>query len=73
MLIKNKIKTKYFSLVLMIIFCFSGLLGINKPVQAGYWGEAIAAELIHEAWVEAKEAFLNAMLASLKQPGCTCL
>ncbi|MCK5080591.1 MAG: hypothetical protein KAQ63_00365 [Candidatus Moranbacteria bacterium] len=67
MLIKNKIKTKYFSLVLMIIFCFSGLLGINKPVQAGYWGEAIAAELIHEAWVEAKEAFLNAMLASLKQ------
>jgi len=66
-LIQNKIKTKYLSLILIISFCFYGLLGIKKPTQAGYWGEAFGAELMHEAWVTAKEAFLNAMLSNLKQ------
>lgn len=67
MLSKNRIKIKYFSLILIAIFCFSGLLGTNRSAQAGYWGEAITAELMHEAWVEAKQAFLDAMLTSLKQ------
>jgi len=64
---KNKIKTKFVVLVLIGTMTFSGLLSFVKPAKAGYWGEAITAELMHEAWVEAKEAFLHAMLASLKQ------
>ena len=67
MFVKNKIKTKYFSLVLIIIVCFFGLLGVKKSVQAGAWGEPIEAELMHEAWIEARKAFLDAMLTSLKQ------
>jgi len=64
-LIKNKIKTKVFSLVLIIMFCLGGVLSSNKPAQA-YWGE-FPAILMHEAWVEVRQAFLDAMLKSLKQ------
>lgn len=67
MQIKNKIKTKLCSLILLIVICFFGLLGFQKPTKAGYWGEAMGAELMHEAWTTARESFLNAMLANLKQ------
>lgn len=64
---KNKIKTKSLSLFLISCFCFYGIFDFKKSTQAAGWGEAIAAELMHEAWVEAREAFKDAMLASLKQ------
>lgn len=66
-MIKNKIKIKSLSLILISCFCFFGALGFKKPVQAGYWGEAMAAELLSQAWAEAREAFKAAMLNSLKQ------
>lgn len=65
MLIKNKIKTNFFSLVLIIVFCLGGVLSSNKPAQA-YWGE-FPSTLMNQAWLEVKQAFLNAMLTSLKQ------
>jgi hypothetical protein len=60
-LIKNK-KNKIFAMLFFVVFCFS----YQKPVKA-YWGDAIPATIMHEAWLEAKEAFKGAMLASLKQ------
>jgi len=63
---RNKIKNKSISLILIITFSFFGLVGFKKPVQAGAWGEAMASELVHEAWIMAKEAFLSAMLTNLK-------
>ncbi len=67
MLNKFQIKIKFLNLVLIISFCFLGCLVFQKPTKAGSWGEAIAAEIMHEAWVTAKEAFLSSMLTSLKQ------
>ncbi len=64
---KGKIKIKSLSLILISCFCFFGTLGLKKPVQAGYWGEAMAAELLSQAWTEAREAFKESMLSSLKQ------
>jgi hypothetical protein len=58
---------KIATLFLVLMFCFLGLFGFQKPTKAGSWGEGIEAELMHEAWVMAKERFLNAMLTSLKQ------
>lgn len=66
-MIKDKIKIKSLGLILIGCFCFFGTLGLKKPVQAGYWGEAMAAELLSQAWIEAREAFKEAMLTSLKQ------
>lgn len=63
MLIENKI----LSLLLIGVFCFSGFFGFQKKAKAGYWGEAMGAEIMHEAWVTAKESFLNAMVSSLKK------
>ena len=61
MSIKNKkiIATLFLSLV---FFSF----GRVEKSQA-WLGDAIPAELMHEAWVTAKETFLNTMLANLKQ------
>jgi hypothetical protein len=66
-LTKNKIKTKGFSLVLIIVICFSCLTGFQKPARADYWGGSLSAELVRQAWTQAREAFLNAMLTNLKQ------
>lgn len=67
MLNNLKLKNKGLSLLLIVNLCLIGFLGFQKPAKAGSWGEAMAAEIMHEAWVTAKEAFLNTMLTSLKQ------
>jgi hypothetical protein len=60
-LFKNQ-KNKIFVMLFLVVFCF----GYQKPVKA-YWGDAIPAEIMHQAWVEVREAFKSSMLASLKQ------
>lgn len=57
------IKNKIILTTGIFIFC---LFGFQKNTQA-YWGDAIPAMIMHEAWLEAKDAFKGAMLASLKQ------
>ena len=42
------------------------MFSFQKTTKA-YWGDAIPAMIMHEVWLEAKEAFKGAMLASLKQ------
>jgi hypothetical protein len=59
---KNKMKNIgiFFILLASLVFC------PDKKAKAGTWGEAIGAEVMHEAWVTARETFKESMVASLK-------
>ncbi|MDZ7611182.1 MAG: hypothetical protein U5L10_00235 [Candidatus Moranbacteria bacterium] len=61
---KNK---KKLILAAVLTVLLAGNVVVPKKAHAGAWGEAMGAELVHEAWVMAREAFLNAMLAALKK------
>jgi hypothetical protein len=64
MMLKSiKKKTALFLLAAIIS---AGFFGVKSPVRAGAWGESIESVLMHEAWVEIREAFINAMVANLK-------
>lgn len=63
--IKNKIRSKSILVGVLIFFLFSNLFFIPR-VKAGYWGESLKAEFIHEAWAEALAAFKEAMISNLK-------
>ena len=64
-LAKNKIKVKKIT-VLLLGFFLLGNLFFTPKAKAGYWGEPLVAEFIHEAWSEALAAFKEAMISNLK-------
>lgn len=61
---KNK---KVFQKFIFISFVIVMFFGFNiKKTQAGVWGEAMASEIMHEAWSKLQEEFKGTMLAQLK-------
>lgn len=62
---KNKIKGKILLITMLSCFLLGNLFFVPKT-RAGYWGESLKAEFIHEAWAEALAAFKEAMISNLK-------